>query len=100
MRDASRCAEVARDVGRDGAPFEDGEHVLDPVCVLWVLLQDVKKARVQSGVEYATAAVMVEHPLVPEDVYAVHWSRMHASVEAIQFDERVEALCPRRQKFF
>jgi hypothetical protein len=80
IRDASRSAEVPRDIGRDGASFEDGEHVLDPVCVLWVLLQDVKKSRVQSGVEYATAAVMVEHPLVPKDIYAVHWSRNRRSV--------------------
>jgi hypothetical protein len=46
--DASRSAAVPRDVGRDGASFEDGEHVLDPVCVLRVLLQNVKKARVHS----------------------------------------------------
>lgn len=38
LRDLSRYSRVPRDVRRDGSSFEDGDHVLDSVSVLWVLL--------------------------------------------------------------
>lgn len=68
LRDESGPSRVKRDVGRDGASAEDGQHVPDPVGVFRVFLEDVQEARIDSSVENASARVVLQHPFVPEDV--------------------------------
>lgn len=74
FREKSRSSGVPRDEGRDGSSSEDGEHVLDSVRVLWVLLQHVQETRVLSRVEDAIAGVMAKHAFVPEHSNGACWT--------------------------
>ena len=68
VRDESWGSGVPRNVGRDGASFEDGDHVPQPLRVFWVLFEDVQEARVHSSVEHSNSCVVLQHPLVPEHI--------------------------------
>lgn len=59
------------DERRDRSSFENGNHVLNSVRVFWVFIQDVEKTWILSGVEYAIAGVVIEHPLVPKHMNSV-----------------------------
>lgn len=57
------------DERRERSSFENGNHVLNPVRVFWMFIQDVEKTWIFSGVEYPIAGVVIEHPLVPKHMY-------------------------------
>ena len=57
---------MPRNVRRDRAPFEDGDHVPEPVRIFRVLFEDVEEARVHSSVEHPISCVVLQHTLVPE----------------------------------
>lgn len=77
FRDESRPTRVPRNVGGNWTPFEDREHVPNPVRVFRVLFEYIEKTWVDSGVEYAGSCVMVQHTIVPEDVDSIGcwWGR-------------------------
>lgn len=68
LRDESGPSGVKRDARRDGTSAEDGKHVPDPVGVFRVFLEDVQEPWIGSSVKNASAGVMFQHPVVPEDV--------------------------------
>lgn len=55
----------------NGAPFENGNHVLDPGGVLRVVVQDIEETGIHTRVEDAPTHVVIEHSVVPENVNAV-----------------------------
>lgn len=76
FRDECGSSGAPSDERSDGSSFENGDHVLNPVRVLWVLIQDVEKTGILSGVEYAIAGVVIEHPLVPKHIDSVRRRRL------------------------
>lgn len=71
FRDECGSSGTPSDERSDGSSFENGNDVLNPVGVFWVLIQHVEKTWIVSGVEYTIAGVVIEHPLVPKHIDSV-----------------------------
>lgn len=67
----SRPPTVPANKRRNRSPFQNRDHVPDPIRILWVILEHVEKTRIDTRIKYSPTRIVIQHPIVPEHVNAV-----------------------------